>query len=369
MKKYLFTITISITIIIGGFWLIKANLAGQEIENQSFTPLVLGLETQKPPPEITFVAGGDVMLSRHVGEKIRKYKDNSWLFRKIYEEFNSADLAFVNLESPFYNQGLPVTEGMVFKAEPDTIDGLKLAGIDIVSFANNHARNQGNNGLLYTFKHLKSNGIEYVGAGRNSDEAYQGKIIEVKGIKFGFLAYSYDTQYEQSENPTVAGMDLEKLKQGISDLKNKADFIIISMHAGNEYTTKPNKQQTEFAHAAIDNGANLVIGHHSHWIQKIENYQGKYIFYGLGNLVFDQMWSDETQKGLVVKLTLSGKNLKHHEPYKVHGSPKPFSGLGQIELKPVKIDDYGQPRWMSEEESREILDTIGIANNIIEIEE
>lgn len=349
IKKYFFTIAISAALIIGGFWLVKANLAVIEIDNQVKQPIVLGLQAQKPPLEITFMAAGDVMLSRHVGKKIRKYQDNAWPFRKIYEEFKNADLIFINLESPFYNQGAPITEGMVFKAGPETIEGLKLASIDIVSLANNHSRNQGANGLLYTFEHLKNNGIEYIGAGKNSNEAYQGKVMEVDGIKFGFLAYTYSDSFKDTENPTVAGMNLEKLKQGIVDLKNKADIIIVSMHAGSEYTTKPNQQQKEFAHQAIDSGADLVIGHHSHWIQEIEKYQGKYIFYGLGNLVFDQMWSEQTKKGLVVKFTFSDKNVK------------------KIELKPVKIDDYGQPRWMSEKESKEILKTIGVESDLIKI--
>lgn len=346
-RKYFIIIAILIALAIGGFWFVKSSRVTADIENQVKLAAVK-LPTQKPP-EITFMAGGDVMLSRHVGEKIRKYKDNSWPFRKIYADFKNADLAFVNLESPFYDKGAPITEGMVFKAEPNTIDGLKLAGIDIVSLANNHSRNQGSNGLLYTFEHLKNNGIVYAGAGQNSEEAYQGKIIEAQGVKFGFLAYAYNEHYAASNNPTVAGMDLEKLKQGIANLKNKADFIIVSMHAGNEYTTKPNQQQIEFAHAAIDAGADLVIGHHAHWIQKIEKYQGKYIFYGLGNLVFDQMWSDETQKGLTAKFTFAGKQLK------------------QIELKPVQIDDYGQPRWMSDTEIKEVLKTIDLESNLIKI--
>jgi len=348
-KKYYFTIAIVFIITIGGFWLFYSHETADEIKELGQQNSTIQSPAQKPL-EFTFIAGGDVMLSRHVGEKIRKYKDSSWPFRKIYEEFKSADLAFINLESPFYDKGAPITEGMIFKAEPNTIDGLKLAGIDIVSLANNHSRNMGSNGLLYTFNYLKNNSIEYIGADKNSEEAYLGKILDVKGVKFGFLGYTYSEKYSTSNNPAVTAMDLVKLKQGVADLKNKADVIIVSMHAGYEYTTKPNQQQIEFSHAAIDAGADLVIGHHSHWVQQMEKYNGKYIFYGLGNLVFDQMWSAETQKGLVVKFTFSEKNLK------------------QIELKPVKIEDYGQPRWMNEEESKEILKILSVESKTITIQ-
>jgi len=347
-KKYYLIFTIIIALAIGCFCLLYSHETADEIKELSQQNFTIQSPAQKQL-EITFMAGGDVMLSRHVGEKIRKYKDNAWPFRKIYEEFKNADLAFINLESPFYDKGAPITEGMIFKAEPETIEGLKLAGVDIVSLANNHSRNMGSKGLLYIFNHLEGNSIEYIGADKNSEEAYKGKILEVKGVKFGFLGYTYSEKYLASNNPTVAAMDLVKLKQGVADLKNKVDFIIVSVHAGYEYTTKPNQQQIEFAHTAIDAGADLVIGHHSHWVQQMEKYNDKYIFYGLGNLVFDQMWSAETQKGLAAKFTFAEKQLK------------------QIELKPVKIEDYGQPRWMNEKESQATLKTIDLEDNLIKI--
>ena len=77
------------------------------------------------------------------------------------------------------------------------------------------------------------------------------------------------------------------------------------MHAGTEYTRTPMPQQITFAHAAIDDGADIVIGAHPHWVQTIEKYKGKYIFYSLGNFIFDQAWSQETMEGLTLKITVS----------------------------------------------------------------
>lgn len=281
-----------------------------------------------PPPEITLIFGGDVMLSRHVGTQIYRAGDPNLPWLKIAKEFKKADIAFVNLESPFSDKGAMVTEGMVFKAEPETVEGLKFAGIDIVSLANNHSRNQGNYGLQYSFNHLAENGIEYVGADTSFDLAHQGKVLEIEGIKFGFLAYTYD----QEDNPgnqgiNVNGLDIDQLKADLEDLKTRADVLIVSMHAGTEYTAQGNSQQVSFAQMAIDNGARLVIGHHPHWVQNYEQYEGGYIFYSLGNLIFDQGWSEATQIGLVVRVTFAGTEIK------------------QIETAEVKIENLNQPRW------------------------
>ena len=122
------------------------------------------------------------------------------------------------------------------------------------------------------------------------------------------------------------------------------------MHAGTEYTRKPNQRQIDFARAAIDAGADIVIGHHPHWIQDIEIYQGKPIFYSLGNFVFDQMWSQETREGLIVKIQISNAKVQ------------------KAELMPIIIDNYCCPRLADEEEKVKILKKIGIETDIMEFD-
>ena len=131
------------------------------------------------------------------------------------------------------------------------------------------------------------------------------------------------------------------------------------MHAGTEYTHQPNKAQITFAHAAIDYGADMVIGHHPHWIQKIEKYNNKYIFYSLGNFIFDQMWSQETKEGLALKITLS-KNLTP-----ALQGPKTMAELDYIELLPVIIENFSTPRPATAEETKTILNKIGETNTIL----
>jgi poly-gamma-glutamate synthesis protein (capsule biosynthesis protein) len=308
----------------------------------------------KPANQISLIFGGDVMLARTVEQKILKTDDWSLPFRKVYKEFKKADLAFANLESPFYDKGEATPNGStVFRALPKTIEGLKLAGIDIVSLANNHFGDQGVAGDKYTFEHLTDNKIKYCGAGNNSDEAHSSVIFEVKKIKIAYLCYSYpETMYvAKADSPGIANMDTEQMKKDVENLTIDADFIIVSMHAGSEYIHKPGNSQINFARSAIDSGADLVVGHHPHVVQSTEKYQDGYIIYSLGNLVFDQMWSEETQQGMVAKVNLVGDKLE------------------KIEFKPIHIYDYNQPDWADESEATAILEDMGLESLVVTLSE
>lgn len=295
------------------------------------TPVVIETE-----PENILVFGGDIMLSRTVNAKMENYSDYSWPFLKIYPLFNEADLAIANLESPFLftNNYKVLTGSFAFKANPKSVSGLTLAGFDVLSLANNHTYNQGAKGVADTKKVLGEAGIAYSGL------SLENLVVkESKGVKFAFLSYTY-----ADDSSLIANMlDFSRLELDIKKAKNSADVLIVLMHAGTEYVSKANWQQKDFAHAAVDYGADLVVGSHPHWPQSVENYQGKTIIYSLGNLVFDQMWSPETSAGLVAKTYFTGKKLE------------------KIEYLPVSIKNYGQVELMSEGvEKDNLLKKIGL---------
>lgn len=264
----------------------------------------------KDPPRTRLVFGGDVMLSRYVAKLARSKNDPAWPFRNIAPLFAQADIAFVNLESPFC-AGRPLDYGMVFRAQPAMIEGLKLAGIDVVSTANNHARDCGEAGITQTLDLLEANGIAAAGTARSEEALRRGAVLERNGLKFGFLAYTYDQRNgnHHDDDQRIAGMDIESMRQDVRNMREHAGVIIISMHAGYEYQPKPNAQQKLFARAAIDSGATLVIGHHPHVIQPSETYRNGAIFYSLGNLIFDQD-PPATKRGLVVTATFTADKLE-----------------------------------------------------------
>ena len=292
-------------------------------------------------PTTTLVAVGDIMFSRHVGTKINEAGNPNLPFLKVADILSGADITFGNLECPLSDSNVPIREGIVFRCLTQHAAGIKQAGFDALSTANNHSMDQGADNVDFTIEHLNSLAIAPVGTSK-VNESSKSAVIERNGIRFGFLAYSYTAHNDggKSTHPQIATMDISQMNEDIADLKNKSDAIIASMHAGTEYTRKPNQGQIDFAHAAIDAGADIVIGHHPHWIQEIEIYQGKPIFYSLGNFVFDQMWSQDTREGLAVKLEFQASKLK------------------SAELIPVVIDNYCCPRPATEKEKISILSKI-----------
>jgi poly-gamma-glutamate capsule biosynthesis protein CapA/YwtB (metallophosphatase superfamily) len=282
--------------------------------------------------------GGDVMLARYVGKTARLRRDPAWPFRHIAEFLQAADIAFVNLESPFTDRGRPSESGMIFRAAPEMVEGLRLAGIDVVSTANNHARDCGSYGLEFTLRWLARNGLYAVGTGLTPEAAREGAVVVRNGVRFGFLAYTYDQSngnYPASD-PRVNVMDTRTMREDVTRLGARADVVIVSMHAGDEYRRNPNRQQVDFAHAALEAGASVVAGHHPHVIQPAERHRGGVIFYSLGNLVFDQFHRRDTQEGLLGEVVFWGTaihDVKLHRVVLAAGAPH----LASRQLGPMPV--------------------------------
>lgn len=292
---------------------------------------------------VSVVLVGDTMLNRGVEYMIKNEGDGDFRFPflKIAEDLKGVNLLFGNLEGPISDKGIKVGSIYSFRNDPKTIEGLTFAGFDVISLANNHVFDYGREALEDTFLRLKTAGIDYVGAGFNEGEAYGEStpvIKEIEGTKIGFLAYTNlgpETWKAVGENSGMAWIseeDIERIKNDIKDVKEKVDILIVSFHSGEEYLSEPTQFQIEFSKAAIEAGADIVIGHHPHVIQKSEQYQSGYIFYSLGNFVFDQSFSEETQQGQMVKILIKNGKIKEVIPEK------------------IEINNYFQPEIATEEE-------------------
>lgn len=353
-KKITWSIVISISVLAvafcfwgGSYYLYSSkNQETSESQKQGEKEFLDFLLQKKKLPqaseEVSLVAVGDISYSRGVERIVRKQNDINYPFLKILDYLKGADLVFGNLETPITpGPEIPDFE-MIFRSNPGTEQALKQAGFSVLSLANNHTPNFGEKGLKDTLSYLEKVGIKYVGAGENEQEAYKPVYIEKKGIKFAFLAYN-DTDvvpayYEATDNRTgTAFMRIDKMTEAIKEARQKANFVIVSMHAGTEYTSKPNDSQVNFAHAAIDVGADLVIGHHPHVVQTLEKYKGKYIFYSLGNFVFDQPQSQATKEGLAIKIYFAK------------------DGINKVSLLPVVMENLAQPKMANKNEADKIL--------------
>jgi poly-gamma-glutamate capsule biosynthesis protein CapA/YwtB (metallophosphatase superfamily) len=264
---------------------------------------------------------GDVMLSRGVRREILAARDLALPFRKMAPMLAASDIAFVNLESPFSDRGPYREGGLVFHAAPDMIAGLKLAGIAVASTANNHTRDCAAHGVEFTVAWLRAHGIEPVGSGESEAATHKGIVLVRHGIRFGFLGYTYDQNNGNWKDidPRIALADPKAVCRDVTEIRKRSDVVIVSMHHGIEYTLKPTAAQVAFAHAAIDAGAKLVIGHHPHVVQPSESYGDGLIFYSLGNFIFDQYQRVETQHGEVVQISFVGRNIlaTHVMPVKI----------------------------------------------------
>jgi len=270
---------LTIAVVLLAIWiLLSSNAFAQEIQNQQIS--------------LAFV--GDVMLARNVGKKIANL-GKDYPFSKTRRILSSADIAFANLEGVLTGDQITgSSKAFIFCSPPSFGESLVNGGIDIVSLANNHANDGGAKGLLETIKTLEELGIKYVGAGRNYLKARSLRIIEAKGKKIGFLAYTdlanigLSAASATSSQPGVASARTRAVFDEIKAAKRKVDFLVVSFHWGIEYQIgEPNARQKNLAYKCIDEGADIIVGHHPHVLQRVEVYHGKTIAYSLGNFVFD----------------------------------------------------------------------------------
>ena len=273
----------------------------------SKTAMVLSSENQinseiitEPNIKLAFV--GDIMLDRGVRYMVNKNfaGDYSQLFSNVKKQLQSYDLLFGNLEGPVSDKGSDFGSLYSFRMDPQVIPVLKDTGFDIFSVTNNHSFNWGRLAFEDTLARLSDAGIIYVGGGMTGSEAYQEKIMVIKGVKVAFLAFSEFKDGGVSSNSTnsgIATISEKAIQEGVYNAKMKADLVVVSYHFGEEYQTMPNQFQRDYAKLAIDSGADLVIGHHPHVVETLEQYKNAYIIYSLGNFVFDQYFSLETMWG------------------------------------------------------------------------
>ncbi len=274
---------------------------------------------------ITLILVGDIMLDRGVEYMVEKYGngDFKFPFLKIADYLKEADIVFGNLEGPISDKGEKVGSIYSFRNSPEAIEGLTYASFNILSLANNHAFDYGREAMENTFLRLKEAGIDYAGAGSNENEAFSPIFKDINDNKIAFLAYTNlgPENWKATEiNSGIAWIsenDFEKIKEGIKLAKQNSDILIVSLHSGEEYQKEPTPFQVAFSKMAIDAGANLVIGHHPHIIQRSEKYALGDIFYSLGNFIFDQGFSQETMEGQIIKVLIENNKIKEVIPINI----------------------------------------------------
>jgi poly-gamma-glutamate capsule biosynthesis protein CapA/YwtB (metallophosphatase superfamily) len=257
--------------------------------------ITLEFVTKERPP-LKIMAVGDIMLDQLTRQRLKEY-DYTYPFAEVKELFKQGDVVFGNLESPISSRGTPLPgKRYAFRAAPFSVKSLVDGGINMVSLANNHIMDYGEEALEDTLEILTEHNIAHAGAGMNLTDAHAGTYLEVQGYRVGLLAYTDDfavparfrSLWQAGEQKAGAALlhDRKKIKADIERMRLEVDVLLVSFHWGYEYTHRITAEQRELAYLAVESGADLVLGHHPHVPQGVEVYAGKPIVYSLSNFVF-----------------------------------------------------------------------------------
>ena len=293
------------------------------------------LAEKKPATVLIF---GDMMLDRNVRMKINA-NGYEYPFAKIKDFLQGNDVVVANAEGPFtYNKSLTLgvkDAPLAFTFDPKILPTLKNLGFTLLGQANNHTLNFGMAGYRQSTSSIVAAGLNWFGDPRNKDIVPY--TVTAHNEKIAFIGY-HEFAYQ----------GLDKVLQAVKDAKSGGAFVIVSSHWGEEYKTGFTSSQQKTAHALIDAGADVVVGAHPHVIEPIEKYNGKIIFYSLGNFIFDQWPTGPTSKGLAVKVSLT--------PYSATYDLFPISILKQ------------QASLMVSEDRQKILDDLGVQTGQIVVQ-
>lgn len=272
--------------------------------------------------DINISIGGDFFISDKINEP-------SKLIENIIPFFENFDLNIINLESPVTNSGESnkiLKVGPHLNGHPETFNILRMMNVNLVTLANNHIMDFGGKGLEDTLEKLQKNHINYVGAGSNLKEAAKVFTLEKDGFKIGILNFaenewSIADEYEPGANPLDI---IENVKQIEATRKNH-DKIIVIIHGGHEYYPLPSPRMIKQYRFYAENGADAIVGHHTHCISGYEIYKNVPIFYSLANFLFTLNSENECwYTGLILKLKISRDKNISFEFYPIRQKKKTF---------------------------------------------
>lgn len=312
------------------------------------------LQAQPAAPLVHLTAVGDLMLDRSLGYYLA-HGNVEYPFAHVRDALSTADVTIGNLECALGDSGAPAPKRYTFRAPPQAADALAQVGFDVITLANNHAGDYGLDALVDGIGLLHAAGIATIGAGENETAAYAPHITTINGLTLAFLGYvhvpveaigGFDTASwtATAVTPGLAWGDPERIMADVTAVASQVDHVIVILHSGYEYVDAPSPPQVAAAHAAIDAGAALVIGHHAHILQGIEYYGDGVIVYGLGNFAFEIDGAPETG---ILNVWLDSV------------------GVRQLELLPAVIQFGGQPRLAESWEANAILQRVYYLTDIL----
>jgi len=275
-----------------------------------FAPLLQAQDVDRA--RFRLLALGDINLGRSIGQILLR-DSVDYPFILAVPVFRQYDVVFANLESQITDQGGETQhprDRYIFSAPPQAAAALSQAGVSVVSTANNHAFDYGIRGLSETLDFLEAAGIRSTGSSKDSVGLFPPALVQRNGITLGFVAYSEFVNQKGAWQGRISLFDARRATREIGVLREVADVVIASYHGGVEYVERPPRYTLSQMRQLIDLGADIVIGHHPHVPQGMEQYKGKWIFYSLGNFLFLQPQREWTQKSYAVAVEFVRDSLQ-----------------------------------------------------------
>ncbi len=295
-----------------GFEYSKSSTIAVETENQKAVTLeakVVNPTVPEPRKKITIMIGGDIMFDRGIRAIGERAGYDSLFDSSIKDLFKSADLVIANLEGPITDKPSKTlvngktNDSFTFTFPPASAEALASAGISVVSLANNHTDNFGSEGYFSTQRYLRDAGIEWFGNPWNSTstklslrttpDSAVSTIIAKNGVTIALVGYH------------AFQLGVDRVVEEVRRVSGPHVFTIVMPHWGEEYVTTPSAKMRSYARAFITAGADAVIAAHPHVIAEQEWVGGAPVYYSLGNLLFDQYFSEQVNRGLIVELDIS----------------------------------------------------------------
>ncbi len=288
-------------------------------------------ETDRRQGEVLLLFLGDVSAGRSMEAQLARYGP-AYPWQGLAPLLHEADLVVANLEGVLTTRGEALEKRYLIRAHPRWGRALAAGSFDLVTLANNHALDYGSPGLDETLDTVTGLGIVAVGAGRSAEEAHRPAQFTLSGVRIAVLGYAAERWNGSADVPAterIAWAEPRAVAADVRAVREEADLVVVLLHAGTEYAAEPSADQVAVAHAAIDAGADLVVGHHPHVTQTVERYKQGLVVYSLGDALFD----------IPRPAAMRGDLLRVHAT---------ADGLAGAELWPFWIEAAIQPRLLDD---------------------
>ncbi|MCA9392032.1 CapA family protein [candidate division WWE3 bacterium] len=311
------------------------------------------INNRDPEKMTTLIMTGVTAISRGVEYSIARHDDPIYPARGVMDVLSKADITHVNSENPLFDSCEPQSEGIVLCGKTRSIANFDAIGVDIVGLTGNHRNDYGPENNLESIGHLEEHGFEYYGGGKNEEDA--GKILykTVNDTTIAFVGYAYFdslngpryTSLAYDDHPGANFYSEEKVERDVKEARENADIVVVEYQFIENYSYEPIPGQIDVFEWTSNLGADLVMGVQSHqpqWVRFNERENGSegMIFYGLGNLFFDQMWSLGTRQAIIPRFTF-------------------YDGrLISAEVMTTLLHDYAQPRFVTGKDRTAILEEV-----------